>query len=82
MLAPPLPANEDARVAELHALDILDSAPEGHYDDLVRIASAICGTPIGFVSLVDSDRQWFKAKLGIDVSETPREVSFLRACAQ
>lgn len=76
MLAPPLPANEDARIAELRALDILDSAPERHYDDLVRIASAICGTPIGFVSLVDSDRQWFKAKLGIDVSETPREVSF------
>jgi diguanylate cyclase (GGDEF)-like protein len=76
MLAAPLPDNEEARVAELHALDILDSAPERHYDDLVRIASAICGTPIGFVSLVDRDRQWFKAKLGIDVSETPREVSF------
>ena len=76
MLAAPLPDNEDARVAELHALDILDSAPERHYDDLVRIASAICGTPIGFVSLVDRDRQWFKARLGIDVSETPREVSF------
>jgi diguanylate cyclase (GGDEF)-like protein len=76
MVAAPIPANEDQRVAELHGLHILDTGPERGYDDLVTITSSICGTPIGLVSLLDSDRQWFKARQGLDVSETPREVSF------
>ncbi len=76
MRTAPIPANEDRRVGELHDLGILDTEPERDYDDLVRIASSICGTPIGLVSFIDRDRQWFKARLGIDAVETPRDVSF------
>ena len=50
--------------------------PEQEFDDLSRLAAMICGTPIALVSLVDADRQWFKAKVGIDDAETPRDVAF------
>ena len=73
---PPRPADEDARLAVLRAYDVLDTDPEQEYDDLVALAAAICGTPKAAISLVDRDRQWFKARLGIDVPETPRDVSF------
>ena len=76
MATAPLPANEDQRVAELHGLHVLDTEPEQGYDDLVKITSSICGTPIGLVSLLDSDRQWFKARQGMDEPETPRDVAF------
>ncbi len=56
--------------------EILDTLPEADFDDLVRLASHICGTPIVLVSLVDADRQWFKAHLGLDATETSRETSF------
>ena len=72
----PVPINERQRVAALERLEILDSMPEAAYDDLVTIASQICGTPMALISLVDRDRQWFKAKVGLDATETPREVSF------
>ena len=55
---------------------MLDTAPEQEYDDLARLASAVCGTPIGLVSLVDEDRQWFKAAIGLELKETPRDISF------
>ena len=72
----PLPDDEPERLAELWATGLLDSAPEAAFDDAVRLATWITGTPTGLVSLVDADRQWFKAALGLDVSETPRDEAF------
>ena len=60
----------------LHAYDILDTLPEKAYEDIVFIASSICGTPISMVSLVDTDRQWYKARLGVDATQTPRNIAF------
>ncbi|MGK5679332.1 GAF domain-containing sensor histidine kinase [Actinoplanes sp. URMC 104] len=72
----PLPDNETERLAALYSLDILDSAPEQDFDDIVALASSVCGTPMSLVSLVDAERQWFKARIGTDLSGTDREVSF------
>lgn len=71
-----LPANETARLETLHASGLLDSLPEEVYDDITLLASYICETPIAIMSLVDKERQWFKSKVGLGVSETPREISF------
>jgi GAF domain-containing protein len=68
--------NESARVAALQKYAILDTEPERAFDDLVLLASFICNAPIALISLVDQDRQWFKAKVGVTVSETPRELAF------
>lgn len=76
MQAPPIPEDEDERIAVLTCYDILDTLPEAVYDDLVSLAAHVAGTPIALVSLVDTDRQWFKARLGLDATETPRSVSF------
>ena len=73
----PLPADEDARLARLRALAVLDSAPEALFDAMARTASLVCGTPIAMLSLVDAQRQWFKAVVGLPgVTETPRDVAF------
>jgi len=72
----PLPDNETDRLAALYALDILDSAPEQDFDDIVALASSVCGTPMSLVTLVDTDRLWFKARVGTDLAEIPREMSF------
>lgn len=72
---PQLP-NENDRLRALHEYQILDTAPERAYDDLVELAGQICGTPIALVTLIDRDRQWFKSQLGITGSETPREEAF------
>ncbi len=68
--------DESARLAALRRYRILDTEPERSFDDLALLASHICGTPIGLISLVDADRQWFKARVGVSVSETSRAVSF------
>lgn len=69
-------ASEQLRLQELKRFNILDSEAEQAYDDLVKIASIICDTPIALVSLVDEDRQWFKAKVGLNEMETPRGQAF------
>ena len=72
----PLPENEAARSRVLWNYRILDTPPEERFDDLVRVATYICGTPVGLIGLIDADREWFKSKVGWDVSEIPREISF------
>lgn len=70
------PTKEAARLAALEQYNILDTPPEQSYDDITALAAFICDVPIALISLVDADRQWFKSKLGIDVRETSRDVSF------
>jgi sigma-B regulation protein RsbU (phosphoserine phosphatase) len=76
MIAPPLPANEAERLADLHALELLDTPAEERFDRIVRLAMAIFDVPIAYLALIDADRQWFKAKCGLTTDETGREISF------
>ena len=76
MPAAPEPADETARLEALRAYEILDTVPEEAFDELTRLAAHICETPIVLMSLVDSDRQWFKSRVGLDAESTPREESF------
>ena len=72
----PLPANETDRLSALYGLGVLDTGPEKDFDDIVALASQVCGVPMSLVSLVDTDRQWFKARVGTDLLETSRDMSF------
>lgn len=76
MILSPLPANEAERLAELYKYDILDTPYEEEYDDIVKLASQICNAPISTITLLDSSRQWFKAKVGVEPREGDRETSF------
>ena len=76
MLSPALHRDEPTRVAAVRGLGLLDSPPEERFDRIVRLASATIGVPMSVVSLVDADRQWFKARVGLDSCQTPRSVSF------
>ena len=67
----PLHPQESARLKALDSFEILDTDPEVQFDDVVQLASAICGVPISLISLLDSERQWFKAKVGTEKTETP-----------
>lgn len=67
---------EEARLASLHSYKILDTPNEERFDRIVRPAARLFGSPIALISLVDRDRQWFKASVGLDVKETPRNISF------
>jgi anti-sigma regulatory factor (Ser/Thr protein kinase) len=69
-------SDEAARLKALHRYRILDTEPERTFDDLALLASQICGAPMALLTLVDSDRQWFKARVGIPLQETSRAVSF------
>jgi len=64
------------RLAALEGYAVMDTAPEQEFDDLVRVAAQVCGAPIALVSLLDEERQWFKAALGVDVKQTPRDIAF------
>lgn len=76
-MATAIPIRDDAaRVAALQKYAILDSEPEQAFDDLALLASYICNAPIALISLIDENRQWFKSKVGLAMSETPREIAF------
>ncbi|MDH3249348.1 MAG: GAF domain-containing sensor histidine kinase [Acidimicrobiia bacterium] len=76
MTTAPLPPNEAERLNELRELEILDTLPEATYDSITFLASQICGVPIALVSIVDEDRQWFKSRVGLDATETHRNLAF------
>jgi diguanylate cyclase (GGDEF)-like protein/PAS domain S-box-containing protein len=67
---------EDERIKALHALGVLDTPVEDRFDRFTRIAAAAFGAPIALVSLIDTQRQWFKSRVGLDVCETPRSMAF------
>jgi two-component system, NtrC family, sensor kinase len=77
-----LQRNDHERVAVLEKYAILDTEPEQAFDDLTLLASFICKTPIALISLIDEDRQWFKSKVGMAVSETPRNIAFCSVAIQ
>ncbi|HZT42560.1 MAG TPA: diguanylate cyclase [Chthonomonadaceae bacterium] len=75
----PLPENEAARLKTLRRYTILDTAPEAAFDDIVRLAAQLCRTPVAFLGLMDADRLWLKAQIGLHTTEIPRHETF---CAQ
>jgi diguanylate cyclase (GGDEF)-like protein/PAS domain S-box-containing protein len=76
MQAPKLPKNEMERLIVLKQYQILDTVSERSFDDVTKLASVICGTPIALITLLDENRQWFKSAFGISATETPRNISF------
>lgn len=76
MQAAPLPDNEAARLIALAETGLLDSGHEAVFDAIVALAASICDVPMAAISLIDRDRQWFKASFGIDAAETPRDQAF------
>lgn len=76
MVPPPIPSDDNRRLKELYRYEVLDTSYEDEFNDVVQLAATICNTPIALVSLIDQQRQWFKAKLGIEANEFPRDISF------
>lgn len=75
-MTPPVSVQEAARLDVLRRYQVLDTVPEQTFDDITKLAAFICQTPIALMSLVDSDRQWFKSKVGLEASETHRNSAF------
>jgi GAF domain-containing protein len=75
-MKPPIPKDEKKRLQVLWQYDVLDTVPEEVFDDLTELAARICGAPIALITLVDENRQWFKSRVGLTVSETSRDISF------
>ncbi|HEY9629183.1 MAG TPA: adenylate/guanylate cyclase domain-containing protein [Coleofasciculaceae cyanobacterium] len=71
-----VPENEADRLGALHQYDILDTLPEKAFDDLTALAAYICGSPISLLSLIDEHRQWFKSRVGLAATDTPRDIAF------
>ena len=76
MKRPGIPQDEQVRLEALRSLGVLDTPSEEQFDRLTRMAKRLFGVPIALVSLVDENRQWFKSRIGLDVTETPRDISF------
>ncbi len=76
MLTPPILTSEQERILELYNYEILDTSPEEEFEEIVQLATQICKVPISLISLVETGRQWFKAKVGLEPYETSKEVSF------
>ncbi len=76
MQIPPFPSNESERIAALHALNILDTPPEERFDRLTRIARRAFNVPVALISMIDTNRQWFKSRGDLLVCETSRDISF------
>ena len=76
MRKPDIPNDEENRLKALYSTDLLDSLPEERFDRITRLTKKLFHTKIALITLVDRDRQWFKSRFGLDVEETPREVSF------
>lgn len=76
MIPAPIPGNEVERLMALRELLVLDTPPEERYDRIVQFAAAEFGVPMALISLLDSDRQWFKASVGMNVCSTSRDISF------
>lgn len=76
MVIAPIPGNEVARLRALRNLLVLDTPPEARYNAIVEFAATELDVPMALISLVDNDRQWFKASVGLDVCETARDISF------
>ena len=72
----PVPPNDRKRLRVLWQYELLDTVPEEMFDDLTELAARICEAPIALITLVDEDRQWFKSKIGVTISETSRDISF------
>jgi serine phosphatase RsbU (regulator of sigma subunit) len=76
MITAPVPVDESDRLADVRALELLDTAPEDRFDRIVRLAARVYNVPIAYIALIDADRQWFKAKCGLQFDSTGRDVSF------
>lgn len=76
MIIAQIPPDEPGRLRDLIETELLDTPHESEFDDIVKLASDICNTPISLITLIDSNRQWFKAQVGVDVEETSRDISF------
>ena len=76
MIAAPTPADEPERLAELQALGLLDTPPEERFDRITRLLALVLRVPMAYISLIDSDRQWFKSSCGMGLKQTPRSISF------
>ncbi len=76
MIPAPIPENETARINALYNLNILDTPAEERYDRITRLARRLFNVPVALISIIDTDRQWFKSVQGLNIKETPRDISF------
>lgn len=76
MVVPEIPPNETERLKALDKYHILDTDPEVEFDNITKLAALICDTPVSLISLIDDKRQWIKSSYGLDLKETPRDISF------
>ena len=75
MMIPPTPSNENERLNELKSLQLIGLDEQDEFDMITSMAATICGTKISLISLITEDKQWFLSRQGLEVKETPREIS-------